>query len=265
MDLYGNIHNMKIDKPKYRFKIQDSKKTAYQIIKLLNSTSRPKEDVSNILKFYNIKVEDIISGNGYDFYKLNDMIDRENNSDNKLQNIRDELQQMWDEYHDEYFTCLQNALCVEFDSDGCYDVNCYLQLTRSDSVNFEDNTIFLNYQESVKEVFKKFIILLTKINILDRWKKDNDWGWNYTYSGENKVWMFAEIAVDAVFNNTLLNKICKYPSCKYFYSLTIGGVYFMDKFRELYNKVKLEDFLNSVFIFVRDNYQSLVKFKNYLY
>ena len=107
--------------------------------------------------------------------------------------------------------------------------------------------------------------MLTKAILIDKCNDFNVWKAKYDFDAHNKVWLFADIAVDIVFDSTDLREICSKPSYKYFYSLKINGVNIMDEFRKLYKIISLEDFFISVYMFVHKNYQILSKFKNYLY
>ncbi|MBQ3502764.1 MAG: hypothetical protein IJA72_03770, partial [Clostridia bacterium] len=128
----------------------------------------------------------------------------------------------------EYLELLEDSLGIILDDSEKYTISCYLSPMPFNMIDFSENTIYLNADFSENELFKKFVIMLTKIIVLDWWKKHNNWGWNYNYRAENKIWLFIEIAIDAIFSNTKLHKISNNPSYKFFYNAKINDVYFID-------------------------------------
>ena len=244
----------------HHFRILDSKKTTYKISRLFEYNNPVIND--KILNMYKLHGPNMCV---HDFKFLEEIVDKNySKCINKLKATCINLDAKWSAYREEYLHCLKE-LKILFKENSVYMMSCYLGLLPNNEIDFSDNTIYLNITQTEDEIFKTFIIMLTKIIILDFWKNSNNWGWDYSYKTENKIWLFVEIAIDAIFANTTLSKISNKASYKYFYNVKINGVCFMDKFRELYNKVPLIDFLNSVFIFVTENYLHLIKFKDYLY
>ncbi len=201
-----------------------------------------------------------------DFKNLVEAVEKEFlRSKQRLDIVCAKLNIMWLEYQQEYLLTLQNEVGIKLDGDAFNSVSCYLNNCLSNEIEFSDNTIILNSNISYDKIFTNFIIMLTKLTILNWWKSFNNWDWDYTYKEDSKIWLFIEIAIDAIFSKTNLSRITHAPSYKYFYDTTINGVVFMDKFRTLYNKINLKDFLNIVYMFVTENYSVLSKFKNYLH
>ena len=251
-----------ITKEKYVFKILNSRQSANKIYKIMKTNLLYTVE-NKTIKSCNALFKDC--GTNSDFKQLVGWVeDEQAKLKHKLESVCNQLNHKWAEYKEGYLKCLEKLFGFKCNNliNGAI---CYLNIFSINEIDFSDNTIFLNANMSVDKVFKNFIIMFTKLIVLNWWKSFNDWNWDYTYKAENKIWMFIEIAIDAIFSKTDLAKISTAPTYKYFYSITINGISFMYKFRELYSKICLKDFLNMVFMFVVENYNTLIKFKNYLH
>lgn len=177
----------------------------------------------------------------------------------------EQLNQKWQAYKGEYFKIIKDVFNVDIDNQAVTNVYCYLQMLPIDEADLHDNIIYLNCNKSVDEIFKSFIIMLTKLILINRWNETNRWEFNTEFSIKNKIWLFAELAIDAIFTNKQLQQLTNYPTYKYFYKLEIGGKNIMEQFREMYVKLPLDKFFTELYLFVYNNYQELSQFKNYLY
>lgn len=248
----------------YLFNIRSAHETGLHIgviSKNLGYTNIHKEKV---YKAYNIEQQDVDS---LSYVKdITSKVEVVHNKEiERMSNMCQQLQLKWNNFKKQYFNCLEKGLGIEFSKDEIYNTYCYLHLLPINEINFQNNIIYLNCNDDIDEVFKNFIVMVTKAILLDRCGDLKSWQTNYEFEAQNKVWMFAEIAVDSIFANTELSSFCPNPSYKYFYSLKIDGVNFMNEFRKLHKLVSWDDFCNSVYMFVYKHYKSILQFKNYLY
>lgn len=257
-----NICFMKITSNYYIFKIEDTFTSAINIFQIFNNQKHYFIDKSKIM--YALGLKSNFEKNN--FGNILQVVEQINaNMYNEMQNILKKLQDKWISYEDEYFKLIKQILGLEgLEYDNRSKCTCYLRLLPINEIAFEDNTLFVGYNKNVEILFAKFVTLLTKTLILDKWRQFNDWEWDYEYREDNKIWMFVEIAIDAIFANSVLKKISTTPSYNYLYELRINDINIMSRFRELYNKISLQDFLNEVFVFVTQNYEALSKFRKFL-
>ena len=164
--------------------------------------------------------------------------------------------------------CIQNiaqelGLSLEVLKDS--KVECYLHPLPINEIDYMNDKIYLNYNQCEKELFVTFLIMYVKYCLLKKWTAMNELVFNYSFDLHNRIWLFVDLAIDSIFANSKLNQFCKAPSYKYFYNLKLDEVNVLEEFRKLYPKVRIDDFLNTLFMFVDKNYDSLMFFKRYLY
>lgn len=256
--------SMFIDKIKYYFKVRDKLDTSINIARMCKDMACVEIDKEKVLSAYNISKLDLQEDKFVD--KITNCVEKIINTDSE--NILDhcrQLEEIWINNCDKYFDILNNCLGIELNEDILLHTYCYLHYLPINKIDPENYIMCLDCNKSIKELFTTFIIMLTKAIIINKFNYFNGIEMDCVFDRKNKVWMFAEIAIDAIFANSDLKDFCQYPSYKYFYSLKLDGVNVMDEFRKLYTKISLEDFLNSVYMFVHKNYNILLKFKNYLY
>ena len=255
---------MKLENFDYHFKIRKSHEQALNLAVIYKNLAYGNFDKSKLSNIFKFDVE-IFSTEGY-LSKLTQMIGNSiEKQEDKLNQICVTLQNRWANYRNEYINIISKALDVDFKTDIINHLYCYLQLTPINELDLVDDSIYLNANKNEDEIFKSFIILLTKKLLLNRWRLYTEWDFNTDFDSKNKMFMFADIAIDAIFSNTELSKICKNPSYKYFYNITNEGENVMDQFSKLYKTTKLNDFFDKVYMFVYRNYQNLLQFKHYLY
>lgn len=252
---------MEINKINYYFKERDAVDVACQIRAIDKDLAYKELDKGKVFLAYKIdeagecKLENITEKVKAVHGQKCDIINE----------IYSQLQQKWEQCKDDYFNILEKDLNIKVDRSEISNYYAFLHLVPIDEINIESNSIYLNCDKSIDEIFQTFIIMLTKLIVVKVWKNSNKWVVDTTYSAQNKLWLFVEIAIDAIFANSGLNKFCDSPTYKYFYSIKIDGVNIMEQFRKLYGKISLLDFLDTVYMFVRENYKIILKFKNYLY
>lgn len=255
---------MEINEFNYYFKVRPVRDVALNLGVIYKDLGYNKIDKNKISQIYKLTERDI----GDEYYliniskKVNSICEQESD---RLTKICVQLQQMWEGYREEYLNIIRNAFDIKINYNITDNTYCYLQHLPINEVDLKDNIIYLDCNKNIDEIFKNFIIMLTKLILVNRWNYINNWNFNTEFEAKNKIWMFVEIAIDAVFANSTLGKICNTPSYKYFYSLKLKGVNMMKHFRDLYNILPLDDFFTEVYIYVRDSYQKIMQFKNYLY
>lgn len=258
------IQSMNIGEFNYYFTIRDAHETGLQIGVICKDLGYNDIDKNKVLQTFGISNEETDS----QYYVKNITRAVETTNAKALDRMRDmcnQLQEKWDSYREEFLQYLSLGLDITFNKGERYNTYCQLQLLPINEIDTTNNIIYLDCNKSVDEAFKTFIIMVTKAMLLDRWRYINKGEFSYEFDRHNKIWLFAEIAVDAIFANTSLSKVCENPSYKYFYNIIINNTCFMQEFRKLYTKVSLEDFFTSVYMFVHENYDTISKFKNYLY
>jgi len=255
---------MEINEFNYYFKTRSIKNTALNVGVIVKNLGYSKIDKSKIERFFELTKEDISS----DKYIENISLKIEykyNTSRQQMEDICTKLQGKWENYREEYFQILNKVFGINVNRDIKEHTYCYLQLLPINELSLTDNIIYLDASKSEDEIFKNFIIMLTKLMLIKRWNYTNCWNFNTEFDVKNKVWLFAEIAIDAIFANSDLSKISIEPSYKYLYSLKILSENVMEHFRKLYAQVALDDFFTEVYMYIHNNYQTLLHFQHYLY
>ncbi|MBQ8522184.1 MAG: hypothetical protein IJ458_00795 [Clostridia bacterium] len=255
---------MKINNFNYHFKMRSSKDIALNLGVIYKGLGYSKIDKNKISNIYNILDSDIEDEN-YLSKLLKKIEILHMKETDKINRMCEEMQKKWNEYGKEYKNIICNIFGITIDEDITEHTYCYLQTLPINEIDLNDNVIYLDCNKSIEEVFKKFIILLTKIILVNRWNSVNNLRFNTEFDISNKVFMFCEIAIDAIFENSKLCKISSNPSYEYLYSLKIKGQNSMMYFRQLYKQISLDKFFTEVYMFVHKNYQILLKFKKYLY
>jgi hypothetical protein len=231
---------------------------------IYNNLGYSKIDKNKISKIFGLSEQDIVSEDYLHIITSK----AEQVYDKNIIEINDkckQLQQKWEDYQDKYFKVLKDI----FDIDINYNIKtytyCYLQMLPINEIDLKDNIIYLDCNKDVDELFNNFIIMLTKAILIDRWNDVNHWDFNTDFDVKNKIWMFAEISIDAIFAHSELALLTNTPSYKYLYSLKVKGNNVMDGFRALYEQITLDEFFTEVYMFVHDNYQTISQFQHYLY
>ena len=75
--------------------------------------------------------------------------------------------------------------------------------------------------------------------------KNNDCKLDIDFDCKTKIWLFAEIAIDAIFNGSELSQISTKPAYEYFYGTEVNNMNFIDHFRILYKNCTIDEFLSS--------------------
>lgn len=255
---------MKINEFNYYFTLRQSKDIAITMGAIYNDLAYCKIDKNKISQIYNLNINEF--KRDIDLHDIESQVQNKNEDEKeKLLKMCKQLQTKWDNYRKEYYDIISNIFEIELDYNETSYNYCYLHFLPINEYDLKDNNIYLDCGKSVDDVFKTFIITLTKAILINRWNYVNKWKFDNEFDLKSKIWMFAEIAIDAVFANSNLHKICDKPSYKYLYSLSIGEVNSLQYFRDYYTTVKLDDFFTEVYMFVHGNYKKILQFNHYLY
>lgn len=255
---------MNMEEFDYHFKVRSIKDEALNLSAIYKGVAYSKFDKSELAEIYNISNRDV---NDINFLQTitNAVADIHNREKDNMDTLCRQLQLKWSTYRKQYLKIISKEFGIVFNKNVINHIYCYLQQLPINEVDLKDNTIYLNCNQSLDEMFTNFIVMLTKIMLLYKWNSFNHWEYNTDFDVKNKIFMFVDIAVDAVFANSELCEISSRPSYRYFYNLNVENQNVMDKFRGLYTQMTLENFFTEVYMFVYINYQTLQQFKHYLY
>lgn len=255
---------MEINEFNYYFKVRSVKDVVLTLGAIYKNLSYCKIDKTRISQIFNLTSQDIKDENYLN--NINRKVNIVNDAQQENLNIMcKQLQKKWDNYRKEYLAVISNIFDIKINLNLTTNTFCYLHMLPINEVDLKDNIIYLDCNKNVDEVFKSFIIMLTKLILINRWNSVNNWNFNDEFDIRNKVWMFVELAIDAIFANTPLSKICDKPTYKYLYSLKVKGVNVLEHFRIIHKTLAIDDFFTEVYMFVHINHDKLLQFKNYLY
>lgn len=246
----------------YRFMIRHPNEVALQTISILKNYEYLEIDKKSVVNAYGLtKFKD----NEINFNNIIGLVENKLKTDeDKLMSLCYNLQKLWNENKKELLTEITAALDINFDMDESYSACCKLHYLPINEIDDKNGCIYLNCNYDEETLFRNFVIMLVKSFLVVKLENLMGKG-RYKYDSKNKIWILIEIAIDAVFANSKLNKWTESPSYNYFYNLKINGINIMEKFRKLHKLININDFLNNVYIFVCENYKTLIKFKSYLY
>lgn len=253
-----------MEKFDYHFRIRNFKDVAINLSAIYKKVAYKQFDktqLENILKATN--PDDLKSNNIQHFSNIIKELNKSHSE--QLNNSINYLNHRWREYKETYYEIVKQLFDINFNEDVVNNLYCELQVLPINEICVEDGAVYLNCNQSNDQMFVKFIIMLTKLILLQTWRGYNNWEFNTNFDVDNKIFMFADIAIDAIFHNSDLRRVSNTPSYKYFYNLNYQNVNMMERFRQVYKNMELNNFLDEVYLFVYNNYQSLMQFKHYLY
>ena len=252
---------MKINRVNYYFKFRDIEDIVYQIKAIYEDLAYNEIDKNKVLNAYNITDRCDLK-----IFNIEKSVQMVTETNQEVINIKCEfLQKQWNNYSDTYFQSLEDVLNIKINKEYISNYYCYLHYLPINEIDLNTNKIYLDCTCDEDELFKNFIIMLTKVMVANIWQNQNKYVIDVEFDAKNKLWLFIDIAIDAIFANSSLKQICQFPSYKYFYSIKVDGVNIMEEFRKLFSKISLDDFFNEVYSFVYEYYKDILKFKNYLY
>ena len=248
----------------YHFKIRNSYDVAINLAAIYKDVEYKQFDKTQLNNIFKTSHNDVLKNNYLQFFSqvvkgLND------NNIQQLNETLTYLNQRWQGYKKIYYDIIKQVFDIQFNEDVVNNLYCELQFLPINEICVEDGAIYLNCNQTNEQMFVSFIIMLTKLILLKSWKDYNKWEFNTKFDVDNKIFMFADIAVDAIFHNSELHKVCDRPSYMYFYNINYQNVNMMEGFRQMYKNMDVNKFLDELYLFVYNNYQSLIQFKRYLY
>ena len=255
---------MEMEKFDYNFRIRNSQDVAVNLAAIYNEVAYTQFDKTKLNDIFKTSKQDTLKPNYIKHFEqiVNDL---NNNRYTELNQTINYLNQRWREFRDKYYEIIKQVFDIQFNNDIVNNLYCELQFLPIDEISVKDGILYLNCNQSNEQMFVKFIVMLTKLILLQSWNKYNNWNFNTNFDVGNKIFMFADIAVDAIFHNSELNQICKKPSYKYFYNLNYQNINMMQYFRQLYKNMEINKFLDEIYLFIYKNYSSLIQFNHYLY
>lgn len=164
----------------------------------------------------------------------------QNEQNNNAEAIAGKIEKMnclWQENHDEISRTLRSIFECTLESQqlrALMSVNCVCPY------DFENNQIYINYRKSSEEMLETCVHELIHYYWFHKWNalfKDQ-------YSS-SLVWIFSEIAIDALFFETPLKKYCvsQHPAHDHLYEESYKGQNLMEYFRKLYRDHSMADFM----------------------
>lgn len=255
---------MEMEKFNYYFRLRNNKDVAVNLAAIYNNLAYTQFDKTQLKNIFKTDKQDVLKEN---YIKYFSDIVRDLNDQHyvELGQSLDYLNQRWQSYKQNYYDIIKRIFSIQYNEDVINNLYCELQFLPINEISVEDGAIYINCNQSNEQMFEKFIVMLTKLILLQNWYNYNNWKFNTNFDVDNKIFMFADIAVDAIFANSELKQICDKPSYKYFYNLNYQNVNIMDRFRQMYNSMEINEFLDEVYLFIYNNYHSLIQFKHYLY
>lgn len=255
---------MTIENFEYHFKVRNVKEVALTLTSIYKDVAYSRFDKRKLQNLTNLQFKQV---NDKNYVQQFEDIARKIEQDNfiKLEQLCKQMQEMWRNYRNKYIDIICKMLGFEINNEATNHLYCDLHMLPINEIDLNDCAIYLDANKGAEEIFKKFIVMLTKLAILNRFKYTNKWEFNSDFDAKNKVFMFVDVAADAVFKNSELSKICDKPSYQYFYNLQIDDENVMDKFNNLYKNISLDEFFDEVYIFIHRNYQKFLDFKHFLY
>ena len=264
MFLWYIIFIMNMEKFDYHFRIRNNYDVALNLASIYKDVAYSQFDKTQLDNIFKTSRQDI-SKNNYVQHFSNIIKDLNDKCNKELSQTIDYLNQRWQNYKQRYYEIVGQIFNIEFNFDVVNNLYCELQYLPINEISVKDGAIYLSCNQSNEQIFVKFIIKLTQLILLQTWNNYNRWKFNTDFDSQNKIFMFADIAVDAIFHNSELNQVCDNPSYKYFYNINYQNVNMMKQFREMYKSMEINKFLDEVYLFVYNNYSSLSQFKHYLY
>ena len=125
-----------------------------------------------------------------------------------------------------------NPVCPRFYDDWSFDVS------------FSD----------ISNVIETTLHELTHFFWFDKWKTVfPDWK-RSDFESPSLVWLFSEIAIDAIFKNTWFKKLSsEKPAYDCFYNIEINGLNMLDYLNTLFKKNTIEDFMKKGYEYIKSN------------
>lgn len=159
----------------------------------------------------------------------------------------------WSDVKEDVINILQNIFGVDI---GEETLRVFLSVNYVCPYDFENKRIFINYRKTTDEIIEACIHEL----IHYYWFKK----WNIVFEDpsefdEHLVWKFSEIAIDAVFKETELNKYCvrEKPAHEHFYDIETENENMIGHFRALFSQNTIDEFMKEGMEYLVNNRNSI--------
>lgn len=250
---------MEISDLEYHFKIHNIKDMAVVVALALTEEVYNEDEKRSLYQFLNMP-NDVITKEHYLGEIEKYVAQKHELMCDKVENLAKELQQKWNNIKDLFMTSICEVLGIEIDLEKTLNTFCYLSIIPINNITLDGYEIMLDATKSVDEVFNNFIIMLAKIIVFEKWYDKNSIGFKHEIVPKARTWIFIDIALDAIFANSKMHLLCDRPTTNYFYNLKINNTNFINEFRRLFPLVDIDDFFIAVYMFVDENYSTLIKF-----
>ncbi len=121
-------------------------------------------------------------------------------------------------------------------------IQVFLSINYVCPYDFDNKRIFINFRKTEEEIIESCIHELIHYYWFKKW---NNLFENVSEFDEHLVWKFSEIAIDAFFKVSELNKYCvkEKPAYEYFYDIEIENENMIEHFRKLFSQNRIHEFM----------------------
>lgn len=139
---------------------------------------------------------------------------------------------------------------------------CFLDMSPYMLIDYNNATISLSVNHTLKENIDSFVAFLVKYAVVDRLWNGETMKINLSYSKDSVYWIMADFVADSICYYSSLPCFDISPAYKFYYSLSYNGENLIQKFRALYNKMPILEFMHYILEFVEHNYDMFECFTN---
>lgn len=165
-----------------------------------------------------------------------------------------EISERWNSISDDVIRILSDIYQYSFAEN--HIVKAYFTMNHMGPYNYEEQTFNINYRKTLDEMIESCIHELIHFYWFRKWEQL--FGDKYQ-ENEHIVWKFSEIAIDAIFKKTELNKFCvkEKPAYQYFYDIQINGEDMIEVFRKLFEENDIAGFMEKGIQYMLDNKEQI--------
>lgn len=135
-------------------------------------------------------------------------------------------------------------------------IRAFLSINYVCPYDLENKRIYINFRKTEDEIIEACIHEMIHYYWFKKWNNLFD---NADNSDEHLVWKFSEIAIDAVFKGSELNKYCvkEKPAHEHFYDTEIEGENMIEHFRRLFSQYSIDEFMKKGMEYLVKNRRSI--------
>lgn len=121
-------------------------------------------------------------------------------------------------------------------------IQVFLSINYVCPYDFDNKKIFINFRKTEEQIIEACIHELIHYHWFKKW---NNLFENMSEFDEHLAWKFSEIAIDAFFKVSELNKYCvkEKPAYEYFYGIEIEDENMIEHFRKLFSQNRIHEFM----------------------